>query len=144
MKLKCGYCKEYVEKDDAYRVGISSFCNHDCYMGKKKDEWSGQRTRRAKRIADGDGVSEQTRTAVLVRDKGRCRACGKKLAVDSAHVHHIIYRSQGGPHTEENLITLCEQCHGIAHSNKRVNQPRLKEAVANNEYVQLFGPQDSY
>ncbi|NQU04256.1 MAG: HNH endonuclease [Syntrophaceae bacterium] len=29
--------------------------------------------------------------------------------------HHIIFRSQGGPDTMENMITLCKKCHAKAH-----------------------------
>lgn len=43
-------------------------------------------------------------------------------------VHHILYRSQGGGHDQENLITLCNTCHGRAHSNKKRYQPILLEA----------------
>lgn len=32
-------------------------------------------------------------------------------------VHHIIYRSHGGPDEEWNLITLCKEHHMAAHNN---------------------------
>jgi HNH endonuclease len=37
----------------------------------------------------------------------------------------VIYRSQGGPDTVDNLITLCQPCHAKAHSNKRRYAPLL-------------------
>tara|TARA_R110000751_G_scaffold31372_1_gene80003 strand:- start:78 stop:332 length:255 start_codon:yes stop_codon:yes gene_type:complete len=40
-----------------------------------------------------------------------CQAC-KGMAVD---VHHIIFKSQGGGDTIENLISLCRECHLGAH-----------------------------
>ena len=30
-------------------------------------------------------------------------------------LHHIVFRSAGGPTTRENLITLCARCHGLVH-----------------------------
>lgn len=39
--------------------------------------------------------------------------------------HHIIYKSQGGKNDLGNLITLCGDCHRLAHSNKNRWQPIL-------------------
>jgi hypothetical protein len=54
------------------------------------------------------------RAAVIERDHGRCRHCGSP---DFLHVHHIL---SWALHPErrldvENGITLCADCHGIAH-----------------------------
>lgn len=53
------------------------------------------------------------RRKVKARDKGTCRVpwCRSSRNCDQ---HHIIPVSQGGQHTLENLITLCES-HHIAH-----------------------------
>lgn len=52
------------------------------------------------------------REAVFSRDDYTCQCCGRTLK-DKAifHVHHIIYRSQGGTNRMANLITVCEKCH---------------------------------
>ena len=42
--------------------------------------------------------------------------CGKKHT--RLEVHHIIYRSQSGTDDENNLITLCEDCHSKVHDGK--------------------------
>lgn len=51
---------------------------------------------------------------VMYRDKWRCRAprCGSK---SNLHAHHIRFRSEGGPDTAANLVTLCETCHRRVH-----------------------------
>ena len=54
--------------------------------------------------------------AVLHRDNYTCQLCGKKNV--RLEVHHIIYRSQGGTDDENNLITLCEDCHSAVHDGK--------------------------
>jgi hypothetical protein len=53
------------------------------------------------------------RRAVRARDHGRCRVpwCRSSRNVDQ---HHVVPRSEGGTHTRDNLITLCES-HHIAH-----------------------------
>ena len=30
-------------------------------------------------------------------------------------LHHVVWRSRGGPTTFENLVTLCARCHGLVH-----------------------------
>ena len=53
--------------------------------------------------------------SVLERDNYTCQGekCPGKFALDSPH--HIIFKSQGGSDTEDNLITLCRYCHGKRH-----------------------------
>ena len=59
---------------------------------------------------------EIVRRWVLERDGWRCQFCGSTSGVE---VHHIEHRSQGGSDREENLITLCCQCHMLTHSRLR-------------------------
>jgi 5-methylcytosine-specific restriction endonuclease McrA len=53
---------------------------------------------------------------VLERDGWRCQNCG---AADNLQVHHIERRSQLGPDTGDNLITLCADCHRALHPSGR-------------------------
>jgi 5-methylcytosine-specific restriction endonuclease McrA len=55
---------------------------------------------------------ERLRQQVLRRDGWRCQCCGSKSNLE---VHHKDLRSQGGDDSEENLITLCVECHSILH-----------------------------
>lgn len=34
------------------------------------------------------------------------------------HRHHKIFRSQGGSNSSDNLVLLCEVCHGAVHGIK--------------------------
>jgi 5-methylcytosine-specific restriction endonuclease McrA len=58
------------------------------------------------------------RAEVLERDGWRCQYCGSS---DRLEVHHIRSRSLLGDDTNENLITLCVDCHGDIHRNCAVN-----------------------
>ena len=49
------------------------------------------------------------RSAILHRDNYTCQCCGKKNC--RLEVHHIKFKSNGGTDDEENLITLCKECH---------------------------------
>lgn len=63
--------------------------------------------------------------AILNRDKYTCQVCGKKNV--RFEVHHIIYRSQCGTDDENNLITLCEDCHSRVHDGKIVLTKKPKK-----------------
>ena len=64
------------------------------------------------------------REAILHRDNYTCQVCGKKHV--RLEVHHVIPRSKGGTDDENNLITLCEDCHEAVHNGKIVltKQPK--------------------
>lgn len=47
------------------------------------------------------------------RDMDRCIRCGQS---DGLHVHHRRLRSQGGPSTWANQVTLCTVCHSWVHA----------------------------
>jgi 5-methylcytosine-specific restriction endonuclease McrA len=49
---------------------------------------------------------------VLERDGWRCQVCG---SMQRLQVHHLKLRSQSGGDEEQNLITLCEECHTRIH-----------------------------
>lgn len=59
---------------------------------------------------------ENTKAKVLNRDNYTCQCC--KTRKGNLHVHHIVYRSNGGSDEEDNLIVLCKSCHDILHKGK--------------------------
>lgn len=72
------------------------------------------------------------RSAILHRDNYTCQCCGKKNC--RLEVHHIKFKSNGGTDDEENLITLCEDCHKGVHAgtivlNKKPKKMNLKHAT---------------
>jgi hypothetical protein len=54
------------------------------------------------------------RMRILLRDKERCRICGRSPEDNEdleLHVHHIAAWGRGGLTVDDNLITLCDTCH---------------------------------
>ena len=49
---------------------------------------------------------------VLERDGWRCQLCG---TMKHLQVHHLKFRSHSGGDSEQNLITLCAECHEQVH-----------------------------
>lgn len=68
------------------------------------------------------------REAILHRDNYTCQCCGKKNC--RLEVHHIKFRSNGGTDDEENLITLCEDCHKGVHDGTVVLSKKPKKSKA--------------
>lgn len=64
-----------------------------------------------------------------------CALCNRHFFLQGEHrgqldMHHIIYRSQGGPNFQWNKIKLCRSCHSKVHkSNKRKWQRRLLDIL---------------
>ena len=57
---------------------------------------------------------EQLCREVLQRDGWRCQSCG---SLKNLQVHHKEFRSQSGDDSEQNLITLCSDCHFTLHGS---------------------------
>jgi 5-methylcytosine-specific restriction endonuclease McrA len=66
------------------------------------------------------------REAILHRDNYTCQCCSKKNC--RLEVHHIKFRSNGGTDDEENLITLCEDCHKGVHAGTVVLNKKPKKS----------------
>jgi 5-methylcytosine-specific restriction endonuclease McrA len=56
---------------------------------------------------------------VLARDGWRCQSCG---SMQQLQVHHLRFRSRAGKDEEQNLITLCAECHARLHGWARSRQ----------------------
>lgn len=61
-----------------------------------------------------------TKAYVLCRDGYVCQHCKGKSKDTRLHVHHLVYRSNGGSDDEANLLALCETCHRGVHDNSIV------------------------
>lgn len=59
------------------------------------------------------------------------------------HAHHIIYLSQNGTDELWNLITLCDVCHRMVHTNKRYWQPKLLRLVGGSDWYNRIPDKES-
>jgi 5-methylcytosine-specific restriction endonuclease McrA len=77
--------------------------------------WAADATGTESGETTSSGIPRETWRRVLERDGERCQRCG---AEDGLHVHHIVFRSQGGTHDEDNLVTVCNNCHEDIHQRR--------------------------
>ena len=70
-------------------------------------------------------LSPDLRKAIYRRDGFQCAICGSTRYLQ---IHHYIHRGQGGSDTPHNLITLCSDCHALAHGINLVGHVDLTQA----------------
>lgn len=113
--VKMRYCR-YLKKEVA-----------SCYGCQHRENRSVKQVRKIskKRIF----VSKATYDKVFARDEGKCAFCG---TTQNLNYHHILYRSQRKDLIDvpSNGILLCQECHSIAHSNKKKYQLILLDIIA--------------
>lgn len=81
-----------------------------------------------KRKREDEKLLKRNRPKVLERDNYSCVLCGGR---DGIAIHHIVFRSQLGKSTMDNLACLCIHCHiPIAHGcDAKLVRKRLQEIV---------------
>lgn len=64
-------------------------------------------------------LDSSLKTAVLTRDGGVCQCCGEGIGEPEVSqlmkIHHIVPVELFGPDRQDNLITLCANCHDKVH-----------------------------
>lgn len=76
-------------------------------------------------------ISPKVKKRVWDRDGGRCVICGRKNAMPTCH---YVSRAQGGLGIEENIVTLCQDCHFELDNTTRRNG--YKKFLA--KYLSMF------
>ena len=72
-------------------------------------------------------LTNAQRKAIYRRDGFQCALCG---CTRYLQLHHYIPRGKGGLDTPHNLITLCSDCHALAHGFNAHDYPDMSpEAV---------------
>ena len=65
---------------------------------------------------------DKRRLTVFKRDQWECRGCEftpDEKNGEGLHAHHVTPISEGGGHSLDNLMTLCEDCHVGVHSSSQ-------------------------
>lgn len=77
-------------------------------------------------------ITKEVKDRVWERDEGRCILCGSHQAMPNAH---FIPRSAGGLGIEENIVTLCMECHErYDHTTDRKNIEKLIRKYLKSHY----------
>ena len=68
-------------------------------------------------------IPKSVKEAVEKRDHGKCIICGKRGVGNS----HFIRRSQGGLGIEENVATMCHECHHVYDNGFGIERQLITE-----------------
>ncbi len=80
---------------------------------------------------------QKKRLEVLERDNFTCRACGE--TEKTLHVHHLAYSKEPWDVNMDDLLTLCEYCHNVAHELKKIDADMIYiESVSSAINDQIF------
>lgn len=122
VEVECEVCGESREYHQS-RADHRRCCSRECWNELYSDEYSGKNSPFWKENNEGryGGSWEQRREDVVERDGFECSECGMSREEHrdrygfDLHVHHIVpkrkFECDIDAHKEENLITLCAQCH---------------------------------
>lgn len=122
-KRRCKDCKNYFPYEEMVINRLGAFCA-EC--GQKPKRAKPKARVRGSKPKPRKGADSELRKRVRRRDRNVCRFCG---AAGWLEVHHVLYRSELGPDHASNLITLCDEHHTLAHSNKGYWQPVLLAVI---------------
>ena len=82
---------------------------------------------------------ENTKSYILFRDNYTCQHCKGKSKDSKLHVHHIIFRSQGGSNIPDNLICLCKTCHDKLHNGEiKLNSKGSKKVHKDSTFMNIM------
>ena len=108
-----------------------------------------KRTSRNRKYSDADQLRntnawKKKSQHIRIRDKYMCQAClngigyleGRRITTENLQVHHIIplKADRNEAFNNENLITLCEQCHELAEQGK-IPRKKLVEIAQKAENI---------
>jgi hypothetical protein len=77
---------------------------------------------------------QKKRLQILQRDEFACRECGD--ANTELHIHHLKYKKSRNPwdYENEDLLTLCKNCHFIIEHIKKIHNADLYIIIRNNNF----------
>ena len=134
MLMSCTYCGRIHEKK---------------YICPQKAAADARRASRKKPYTEQDSLRntnawKKKSLHIRIRDKYMCQAClngigyleGRRITTENLQVHHIIplKADRNEAFNNENLITLCEQCHELAEKGK-IPRERLVEIARKAEKI---------
>lgn len=102
-----------------YRIAPESICKAEKLIAGQRERLRAQRETDERRRSVRAEAS-RTRRATLA---DTCEACGWKTPVEIQatrgpilHMHHVVPVAAGGTNESANLVTLCPNCHALAHA----------------------------
>lgn len=126
-----GFIVRYTVGDKSY-IQIDAFLKHqEPHYKEKASVIPAPPGRQDSGVTPG-GVQEAVRQRVFDRDGRKCKVCGSTEALS---LDHIIPRTAGGSHDENNLQTLCSKCNSSKNNRQSLadDKPIIDQSSVNVE-----------
>ena len=124
--IKCNVCAITLRLK-WYKIKTKSF--RELYknkrFGEKNKNWKGGKSYEIYALEFNNYLKEKIR----IRDNYKCQLCNK-YQIDSRrklNIHHIDYNKQNNK--ENNLISLCDQCHSKTNGKRHYWSSKLKDII---------------
>jgi 5-methylcytosine-specific restriction endonuclease McrA len=80
---------------------------------------------------------------IIAAKQGPCRVCRDPASNGSVHAHitfhHLVARAQGGDDVSDNIVPLCQGCHGLATLRNPLVLEVLARSLTDAEYAYIVG-----
>jgi 5-methylcytosine-specific restriction endonuclease McrA len=80
---------------------------------------------------------------IIAAKGGPCRVCRDPASNGNlhshVHFHHLVPRAQGGDDTADNIVPLCQDCHGLATLRNPLVLEVLARSLTDGEYAYIVG-----
>jgi 5-methylcytosine-specific restriction endonuclease McrA len=80
---------------------------------------------------------------IIAAKGGPCRVCRDPASNGALHAlihfHHLVPRAQGGDDVADNIVPLCQDCHGLATLRNPLVLEVLARSVTEGEYAYIIG-----
>lgn len=85
---------------------------------------------------------QKRKSEILTRDKFTCQLCGD--TTNTLHVHHLRYIKGNNPweYSDEDLLTLCEDCHNKTH--EEINKQLMSFVSIGDVFVYYHSDYEDY
>jgi len=156
VERTCQLCdKKFIVKRMAIKNSGAKYCSHKCMnkaqRGKAKHKIRGENHPNWRGGSSfypygsrpyTSEFNDTLKEAIRKRDNYECQMCGLREEEHilvwgaSLQVHHIDYDKLNCKH--DNLMSLCNQCHGRTNYNRKAWTENLKEVVKKGEKYEMF------
>jgi hypothetical protein len=99
MKVRCSYCKNYIDKNVAVKRSVQSFCSEEHFYEYVKKNRKKQIVKYKKKNED---FSFSEKLEIIKLDEYRCRFCGTEY---NLHVQHLEHHDVVNRHRERRVTS---------------------------------------
>jgi len=88
-------------------------------------------------------TDRRARMAILLRERGQCFYCLRKITRNSVVLDHVVPRVRGGTSSFRNMVACCQQCNFDKGTGRAANFLRKLYRIRRLSYAELSHPRSA-